>query len=140
MGMNLVSETGERTWFRLSAWSKVLQLARMYGWEPYGTTIPKSYMEEELEWDGGYGTNEGQLVEAHDALKLAEALARALSDIPDEKPSDNPYVDARSGDPQDMEATIQRMIAYSPLDYFGGHKIMIEGLIKFCKLGAFEIW
>lgn len=88
MGYDL---SGDGGYFRanVSAWSDLLQLAHQYGWEPAGTETPEWENEEgEIirydEWDGGYGTNDYQLVTAEDAAAIADAIEASLDDIPDE--------------------------------------------------------
>ena len=66
------------------SWSRILGLARFYGWQPMGTLPPfihnlhKPAYEDPAHrsWDGTYLRNEGQLVQATDALAMA--IARQL--------------------------------------------------------------
>lgn len=85
MGMDLHSETGAE--FRLSrnAWLHILELAKEYGWEPLGT-IPPTFDDplrnlEYKGWEGGYDTNEFQIVTDVDSAEMASALENALQDI-----------------------------------------------------------
>src|ERR1700752_5544387 len=50
-----------------------------------GTQQPSEHDFHKLddEWDGNYLTNDGQMIKAQDALSLANALEKALDDIPD---------------------------------------------------------
>lgn len=79
--------------FGVDAWPMVLELACLYGWEPAGTVSPHWRCAEGHcvcgEWDGGYCSNSGQAVTPKDAQVLAEALERALVDIPDERVLDS---------------------------------------------------
>lgn len=97
MSMALVNEKGVSFRFSLVGWSKVLNLANMYGWKPAGTIIdfdvhlPQNPTPEEKaksearlrEWDGTYFTNDQQLVTKEDALAIAAALEQSLGDIPE---------------------------------------------------------
>ena len=71
--------------FSRQFWSKSLELAELYGWQPMGTHPPLQHDFDELnaEWDGTYLTNDGQMIQAKDASSLAVALEKALGDIPD---------------------------------------------------------
>src|SRR5262245_27903764 len=75
-------------------WSRILSLARFYGWQPMGTLPPfihnlrkPTYTDgANGAWDGTYLRNEGQIVRDEDALALAIALRMSLDDIPDVNP------------------------------------------------------
>lgn len=60
----------------LGQWSDILIRANKHGWEPIGTRIPAS---KDPKWEGGYCSNDGQLVVAVDARALAAALDRSLN-------------------------------------------------------------
>jgi hypothetical protein len=78
-------------------WRAWLTLARLHGWTPAGTASPAIDLETGFELDdsereflgkvgndGGYGPPfKGQVITRPDALALAAALERALTDIPD---------------------------------------------------------
>ena len=86
-------------------WVKLLALARLHGWKPQGTKMLKSYgrftkddrflwgkpVEKwDPKWRGGYlaeedSTGDRQIVATRDAAALADALARSLRQIPDER-------------------------------------------------------
>ena len=70
-------------------WEKALDLARFYGWKPLGTRPPLTHDFRLLnaDWPGTYLTNDGQTVLREDALALAQALERAMDDIPDAQAS-----------------------------------------------------
>ncbi len=59
-------------------WAEMLGIAELYGWKPLGTSPPKGV--KRAVWDGGYHTNDGQLITAPDAQSLASALEDALKD------------------------------------------------------------
>jgi hypothetical protein len=71
--------------FSKQFWAKALELAESYGWEPMGTCPPPDLDLDELnaEWHGGYLTNDGQIVKRVNAFWLADAIEKALVDIPD---------------------------------------------------------
>ena len=73
MGMDLLGSHGDER-FSLSGWSMCLERAIAFGWNPKGTVAPK----ELGEWNGGYHSNDFQLVTDHDARALGEALLRAI--------------------------------------------------------------
>src|SRR5437870_4509592 len=79
---NGASRVGWQQW----RWPKLLRLATAYGWKPMGTTQP---LDEARyfpggRWDGNnYTTNDGQIVSADDARRLADALEAALPHISD---------------------------------------------------------
>lgn len=72
-----------------ATWANVLMLALLYGWEPMGTDDPITGAPEggwgPEGWDRwDYSSNDWQVVEDEDAANIADALERALGDIPDQ--------------------------------------------------------
>lgn len=68
-------------------WSQAYYLARRYGWEPAGTEGGCGiwwWHDEAPDFDCRYFVSLGQLVTAADAKALAEAIAKAMPDIPGE--------------------------------------------------------
>jgi len=55
--------------FTKEFWAKALELASVYGWRPLGTQLPSicSFDKLNADWDGGYLTNDGQIVTTKDA-------------------------------------------------------------------------
>lgn len=76
MTYDLLSDKAGHFKLNKYAWPKLLKLAQMYGWKPKGTKLYRG-------WNGSYFGNDGQFVERKDARNLAQALAKALDDIPD---------------------------------------------------------
>jgi hypothetical protein len=79
-------EIGDLAYFNIFIWPLLLELAVSYGWKPAGTRAPIDIYTGEImtgEWDGSYCSNDGQVVIKEDAASLADALERALPDIPD---------------------------------------------------------
>jgi hypothetical protein len=63
-------------------------LGHRYGWAPAGTEPPDpEYLDDghghPAHWDGHYFRADGQRMTQADARALAQALERALGDIPD---------------------------------------------------------
>jgi hypothetical protein len=68
-----------------NAWRCLLELAYRYGgWKPLGTEPFDGLLAEDKQaWDPyNYVTNDYQTVTAEDARNLADALERALPDVP----------------------------------------------------------
>lgn len=94
MGYDLYNTNGEHYRFNISSWSALLRLAERYGWQAAGTTLYKYECDDDEEncvrtdvvdheWNGTYFSNDGQVVGSEDASNLANALEKALPDIPD---------------------------------------------------------
>jgi hypothetical protein len=68
-----------------SLWLTLLNVAKLYGWNPVGTDSPdpESFDVYEHVHDGAYYPPIAQKVAKEDAERLAKALERAFSDIPD---------------------------------------------------------
>jgi hypothetical protein len=158
MSYELVSQPTDlcRTFSR-QFWAKALELAQLYGWKPLGTHPPShlDFYELLAEWDGRYFTNDGQTVKAEDARALAAALERSLDDIPEENtPIDwNAMIQLEDELPEwlspeekefieeELQGGLLDIMGVSPLEYFAGdEKRHLKGLIRFCRLGSFEIF
>lgn len=145
-------------------WSKILSLARFYGWQPLGTLPPYLYNLRAPTnglkggWDGNYVRHEGQVVQAEDAYALATALRASLDDIPDVNPERelSPEEDdlpewlspaeknlIRKGledHPEEYEDHDETPLDILPFEYFAGDaKQNLTEFIRFCKLGEFVI-
>ena len=134
MGMDLEGEGGDFH-FDIFRWSAVLTLARNNGWEPAGTIF-----EDDPDWQGHYDTNEGQLVTAVDAARLADALERALPDIPDHDALEHK---TREVDLPGLGPTrlIDARENLSPIELFSGdRKEQLRKFILYCRAGSFQIW
>ena len=71
--------------FRINnaAWRKLFAVAELHGWEPMGTARPRHSEDGDPDdWPSCYFSNAGQVMIAEDALALAQALERALPNIP----------------------------------------------------------
>jgi len=134
MGMDLEGEGGSFH-FNIFQWSAVLVLAQSNGWEPAGTVLA-----QEPDWSGGYGTNDGQTVPAADAGQLADALERALPDIPDHDALEHK---AKVVDLPDLGPTrvLDAQEKVSPIELFSGDsKEYLRRFIRYCRAGSFQIW
>jgi hypothetical protein len=158
MSYDLVNQSTEvcRTFSR-QFWTKALELARVYDWRPKGTRPPSGIDLYALntEWHGRYLTNDGQLVKVEDARSLAAALERSLEDIPNETPpidwnsllhweDDLPEwltPDEREFIEEELQDGLLDTMGIPPLEYFAGdEKRQLKALIRFCRLGSFEIF
>lgn len=83
MGVDLHGAGGYFRWTNLG-WSSVLTLAEYYGWQPIGTGPPRGILK--AEWSGDYCSNDGALFYARDANRLADALERAIHELPARRP------------------------------------------------------
>lgn len=142
--------------FSRQFWSKALDLAELYGWQPMGTQPPSEHNFDELnaEWDGTYLTNDGQMIKAEDALSLSAALEKALEDISDAKMEmhwhPNVWVEDEFPEwlsPDEIEIvedglkdSLLDILEVHPLQYFAGdEKYSLKQFIRFCRLGNFII-
>ncbi|MHC4179549.1 MAG: hypothetical protein ACYSWU_18715 [Planctomycetota bacterium] len=117
MAIDLFSEV--EGWFRfdVTEWKHVLELAEQHGWKPMGTQASDRGPDfpRPEDWDGGYFTSDYQTVTVHDARNLADALERAIPDLPSHP--------------------------VSPLERFGGQEgpKHVREFINFCRAGEFVI-
>ena len=142
--------------FSRQFWTKALELARLYGWQPKGTHPPShlNFYELNADWHGTYLTNDGQLVKTEDAFLLAAALEKSLDHIADTNPQIDWSLDFSIEDdlPEwlspDEQAMIEEalqdglldMVGVNPLEFFAGdEKRHLKEFIRFCRLGSFEI-
>jgi len=157
MSYELVNQSTEifRTFSR-QCWTKALELARLYGWQAKGTRPPSdlNFYELNAEWHGTYLTNDGQTVKTEDAYWLAAALQKALEDIPEvTAPID--WHSALVGEDdlpewlspeeqalieEELQDGLLDILGVHPLEFFAGNeKQELKRLIRFCRLGSFDI-
>lgn len=127
MGVDLYNVHGDYYRFSSVAWTHVLALAEQYGWKPTGTRRGNPQVPEG-DWDGNYTSNSGQLVTEADARALADALERALPDIPGRADTREAVVPGAS------------TITLHPLEFFrSAGKAKVTGFIDYCRKGGFRI-
>src|SRR6266700_1978839 len=124
MGMILVGAGGD-IWVNVFEWGQLLRLAQSYGWVPAGTVLD----EPDVDWNGGYKTNDWQRVTADDARNLADALSLALTDLP----ADDDVIRGVT-DPVTGGIALEDMERLSPRDWFGGDegRQSVQKYIDFC--------
>lgn len=126
--------------FRLntSGWMDLLDLAHRHGWQPAGTEAP----EYDPDWDGGYFTNDYQIVTDEDASALADALEDALDDIPDEEVKrltvGDVLGDAAPPHVRDLRVANEDANIYERWSGAQG-KRSIRDFIAYCRAGSFVI-
>jgi hypothetical protein len=124
MTMDIIGPHGE-TSFTMSGWRYMLRLASENGWQPAGT-FPDS-------------ENSGRRVSPEDARALADALERALPDIPNHDALEHKAFTA-PGLPSG-ERFIRADEDINPLEYYSGEsKLHLRQFIELCRQGGFEIW
>jgi hypothetical protein len=116
---------GDVLFFTWSVWGELLELARVYGWEPQGTELALRPGERFNEyWAVG-----GWQVSSEDARSLGNALYRALRAARDGVPDRDKLV---AGQPEAASA-------YASLRSYSEYRFDAEELVGFLSRGAFEI-
>jgi hypothetical protein len=118
-----VLATGWRLGLRTSDWKNLVGLAHRYGWRP--TAGLDRYLHERK-----------QVVPAHDARALAEALKRALGDLPPERRKELRPLGSAGG----FAAEAMRFGPDpDPKDYFAWkRRWIVEEVVRLCGRGAVE--
>ena len=152
MGYDLQSRTGNCFEWQISDYPNALKLAEAYGWQPQGTTNSLIVVDglgvvggtSPEDWDGRYTSNDYQIVSEVDAANMAEALERALEDIPDTMEK-SVYTGTKVLDTSDM-TNMQKLIEPEPvnlhdnLSYWIGYKNYLREFISFLKKGSYSTW
>ena len=129
-------------------WQKLMELARIYGWEPAGTREPPEWEGDEDggPWQGDYDLFAGEWVTVGDAHALIEALERALDDLPDH-PMPNRIIETeieeidRDGDVSISFHIIEANKSLNLFEIFGGqYKSELIAFIHFARRGGFHIY
>ncbi len=168
MTIELVRENGIFHFRYFGIWQKVLELARMFGWEPEGTSEPPNWREQKAErehldsydpqepqepqpqdlpevWMGQYDLYLGEGVSSRDAAALADALELALDDLPDNEMPDRTIETEMEEIDQENQISISFYIiepnkALNLFETFGGqYKQEVIEFIAFCRRGGFHI-
>ena len=133
MSYDLCNSNGDHVAFNLTGWEQVLKLAEMYGWRTAGTLPPEDL---DTEWDGDYFLNDGEVVTADDAKAIAEALTKAMDDIPG-----HDAMKHKTGKSPKGVDYVKDGAAFSPFEFFSGKgKKHLREFISFCRRGSFQIW
>ena len=134
--------------FAARSWTLLLALAARYGWQPAGTLPPdpeyfNDYDGDPVDWDGHYFPANGQEMTADDAHRLADALERALADLPDHDAlSDKVIADrpARDDGLHLWSREVLSDVSVSPVEEFSGpNKARLRDFIVHCRQCA-EFW
>ena len=129
-------------------WQKLMDLAVIYGWQPTGTYEPPDWDEQDdVEvWQGDYDMYLGEWVTDEDAEDMAEALFRALDDLPDNRMPDRiieteiEEID-RDGDVSISFHIIEPNKSLNLFEMFGGqYKSELLAFIQFARQGGFHIF
>lgn len=153
MSVDLVNENDSSFWTNNRAWYRILSLALMYGWKPAGTLRPPDWddhprLKDEI-WDGGYATNDGQIVTDVDALAMAAALEESLVDIPEQKPQVAMGAERTKGNVAEVllqEIEVIHQAVHSgvrdptAIGVYEIYKVKLNELIDFCREGEFRIY
>lgn len=126
MSMDLIGVGGSCN-FNVWSWAHILQLAVAHGWKPTGT------VHEAPEWGGNYWSNDGQEVTDADAAAIADAIERALPDVPDH--------DALAHKRNPDGKSIPFGTPVNAYELFSGErKKQLREFIEFCRRGGFRIY
>lgn len=166
MAMALCGKSRGITLTRI-AWCRTLSLAEAYGWAPSGTKVntdlaslssstmpdPDPAVEdgiagESTQWNGNYSLNAGQIVEAADALAMADALERALSALPEIRLPPRPIRPAELQNPypteeewreiiEDMEG--KDAVRAQTRGLTAWEREIIQDVVQLCRDGEFII-
>jgi hypothetical protein len=113
------------------SWAHVYALSVRGGWEPRGTEPPRGLGKDERKaWDGGYDSNDGQILTDLEATAMVLALEKMLPELRDRSPR------ARS---TDGAATLPRMDEESRSYFDSDKRKMLIAFIDFLRRGACEI-
>ena len=128
--IELVNERQDSCWISPVAWMYMIRLADQYGWQPRGTVlIDPTSGEPRPVWDGSYVLTVGQIAMAEDVSAMADALERALSDIPDKDVA-----------PALTEENKPQWFRFDPLAMLSGpRKRDVQMMANFCREGSLVI-
>ena len=145
LGPSLYGACGE---FSLSdrAWRLLLALTSVYGWKPQGTLAPDpEYVDDEpsqvIPWDGRYAPPACQRMTEGDARAMADALERALPDIPDHDALSDKVLAPGGDDPLALWGRPARTgVTITAMEEFSGpNKPYPRALVTHLREGG-EIW
>jgi hypothetical protein len=134
--------------FSERSWQLLLGLASRYGWQPAGTLAPDpdyfdDYLGNPINWPGHYIPAEGQVMTADDAHRLADALERALPDLPDHDVLSGKVMPDGSACDDDLalwSRPARPHVTPSPVEEFSGsNKALLRDFVIHCRECA-EFW
>jgi hypothetical protein len=141
MSMDLIGAGGD---FRIGnrGWAYLLRLGNMYGWEPMGVLFPDAegrYEDEGDEASMQYFTNDYQFVRAEDARNLADALEKALPDVPVFRAAEHKTKKLTVG--MATFTVVKEGEEFNPFEWFSGPsgRDTIAEFIAYARAGAFRI-
>jgi hypothetical protein len=120
-----------------------LRLGRQYGWHAAGTLPPRDWQEDAYgDWDDiGHLEGFGELVTAGDAAELADALKRALDDIPDRNLVGHICRSRIHSKPTDALAWAKHLMGRPLPEIFSGTgKAWLSRLIVFLERGGCRMY
>ncbi len=130
------------------SWAMVLKLALDTGWKPGGTEAPEDFYGE-VEPDGfttkqwnprNYFSRRGQRVTDEDATAIADALVRALEDVPDHDAIGHKVSGIIDTSLIGKFRILDRSKKVHPFEYFSGeNKNRLRKFIAYCRGGGFKI-
>jgi hypothetical protein len=132
----------EPFWLSEPAWRLLLTLGHSYGWQPAGTLPPDpeafdDALGDRSDWDGHYFPCDSQVMTVEDAHALADALERALADLPDHDALTGKAAVTRGGKDNPYPVWALQAapgIVLSPVEAFSGaNKTLLRGFIEHCR-------
>ena len=158
-----LSATAGRMRYGSSSWSFLLALARQCGWQPAGPKPPRRdadgsvvswdvdengepipHDDDDGWWHGiecyrRYFFNDYQWVTAEDASNLADALERAIDDLPNHDALEHKTVKVAIGGGCQVRS-IRDGASVLPFEFFSGRrKDWVREFIAYCRAGEFCI-
>ena len=147
MARTLTSQSGTIVVGNLS-WAMVLRMALDSGWRPQGTDAPDDFYGE-VEADGyttkqwnprNYFSRRGQRVRDEDAAAIADALTRALEDVPDHDAVAHKIMGTIDTSLIGKFRILDTRNKVNPFEYFSGdNKVRLRRFIAYCRAGGFRI-
>lgn len=128
MSVDLRRKDGKEFSFSTIGWALYLNIAAVgYNWPKAGTQQPEKWSVNDGPWTGAYDWNAGQTVTEADALALASALERYLTDPAKEQVL------------RSIASDIGNIIGIE-LDVSNDDRDHIASFVQFASQGEFQIW
>jgi hypothetical protein len=126
MSFDLRNNQDEEFYFSTIGWAFYLNLATIYDWKMSGTLAPPEWDSNQGVWEGAYDWNAGQTVTESDAIAIANALEKYLTDA-------NRHIKAKVLAKELSKATGTEVA-------INDDQMFIASFIRFAKNGEFTIW